>query len=162
MVIIASLIAVYIPTADSTDLSASDKALSFINNVARIDTAKYSVIPNNNTVTYPSDLGGFAKIDGGYSLQSEDSNIHIIYTFVDNKLSYFNLYTLKGSTIFANQPSGDLIKRTDTFLQNFQIQLGTNEFQQYKDILSTISEAKNTSISVGNIRFEITQFSQST
>lgn len=59
----------------NAESTASEKALSIITNVAKIDLAEYNVTTGDNTVTYPSDLGGFAKVDGGYILDSNTSKI---------------------------------------------------------------------------------------
>lgn len=68
----------------------------------------------------------------------------------------------EGSPIFTEQPSTNLIERTDAFLENYQKYLGNSEFQQYREILSIVSEVKDTAITVGNVRFEITHFSSGT
>jgi hypothetical protein len=162
LAVVLGVLIAQMPIAHSAELSASEKALSFITDVAKIDVAKYNVTASKTTVSYPSDLGGLPKEDGGYTLECNGSKIDVMYVLVNNTFSYFHLDVSEGSPIFAEHPSTNLIERTDAFLENYQSYLGNSEFQQYRDMLSTVSEVKDTAITVGNVRFEIKQFSLGT
>lgn len=146
----------------NAESTASEKALSIITNVAKIDLAEYNVTTGDNTVTYPSDLGGFAKVDGGYILNSNTSKIEVLYVLVNNEISYYNLHSIKGSPLLKGQLSSNLIVRTSDFLDSYQSNLEASDFLLFKEMLSKVTEIKNTSMTIGNTRFEITLFSQST
>jgi hypothetical protein len=132
---------------------------SFLLDVAKLDMTRYSLSLKVGSIT---DLGGLPKEEGLYSLQCNGSQIDVIYTIVNGTISYFNLQTLNGTALFVEQPSANLIERTEAFLQNYQKYSGDSAFQLFRNMLSTVDEVKDTTITLDNVRFEITKFSSST
>jgi hypothetical protein len=155
LMVALAISAVNIPTAYSAELSTSES--SFFAEVLKLDMTEYNatkyIVPSKTG--YFDDFGGLPKEEGDYVLKCNGSEIDVMYILVNNTFSYFSLYAEEGSPIFTEQPSTNLIERTDAFLEDYQNYLGNSEFQQYREILSTVHEVTDTSITVGNIRFEI-------
>jgi hypothetical protein len=130
---------------------------SFFEDVLKLDMTKYNTTKYivESKTGYFDDFGGLSKEEGDYVLETDGSKIDVMYITVDNTFSYFSLYVEEGSPIFTEQPSTNLIERVDAFLEAYQNYLGNKEFQQYREILSNVNELKDTSITVGNIRFEL-------
>ncbi len=59
--------------AYSAELTASEKALTFLTDVVGLDMTKYNATLTNNRVEYPSDLGGLAKEYVDYIFDSDES-----------------------------------------------------------------------------------------
>jgi hypothetical protein len=143
------------PMAYSAEPSTSESVL--FSDVVKLDTTKYNITKyvEQSKTGYFDDFGDLFKEEGDYVLEGNGSRIEVMYIRVNNTFSYFSLYLNEGTPIFTEQPSSNLIERTDAFLEDYQSYLGNVEFQQYREILSTVSEVDETSITDGNIRLEV-------
>jgi hypothetical protein len=155
LVVVLGVLIVQLPIAYSVELTASEKALSFLTDVVKIDVAKYNATASEITVSYPSDLGGLAKVEGGYTLESNGEKTHVTYTFIDNILDYFHVYPIKGVPLYSEPPSVDVLKWADAILQRYQVHTGFSDVEGMRSILSTINEVKNLETTVGNITLTI-------
>jgi len=91
LVVVFSISIAQIPVAHSVELSTSDKAMSFLTDVAKIDVTKYNITVSNVTLSSPSDIGGLTKAEGGFILESTGQEIHVSYVYVNDVLNYFNV-----------------------------------------------------------------------
>jgi hypothetical protein len=156
LMLVLVFLLIQLPIAHSAELSTSES--TFFSEVIKLDTTKYNMTKYvvQSKTGYFDDFGDLFKEEGDYVLEGNGSALEVMYIRVNNTFSYFSLYLNEGSPIFTEQPSTNLIERTDAFLEDYQNCLGNSEFQQYREILSTVSEVNETIITVGNIRFEIT------
>jgi hypothetical protein len=146
---------VNVSTAHSIELTVQDESFAFMSDVLMLDVESYNVTLVSNVVSFPSDLGGLPMENPRYTLESKESKLRVLLTFRNKTLSWCKLSALEGSPLYTQTPSTNLLERADAFLENYQNYLGNSEFHQYREILSTISEVKGTSVTVGNVRFEM-------
>jgi hypothetical protein len=91
------------------------------------------------------------------NLISNESKLRIGFVFENYTLTGFHLYVNKGSPLFTQQPSANVLDRADAFLGRYENYLGTSDCQELRDILSTVTEEKNLTATVDNVRFELTK-----
>jgi hypothetical protein len=136
------------------ELSAEDKILAFLTDVVKLDVTKYAVTINNN-VSYPSDLGGLPKETGKCTLISDQSKIEATYTFKNGTLGFCNLYILKGSPMYIQQPSANILEMANDFLQKYQSLTGFSDLADAKNVLNTVNAFENTTKTAGNMKLTL-------
>jgi hypothetical protein len=156
MILSVSVSIMYMSTTNA-ELTASEKALSFITSVAKIDTTKYNATASNNTVSYPSDLGGLAKVEGGYLLESNGEKTDVTYVFINNILNYFNVYPIKGVPVYSEKAPDNILEYADKILGRYQSYTQFSDVTQMRQALNTITKIENTTTIVGNIKLVVSR-----
>ena len=139
--------------AYSAELSAPEKALTFLNDVVRLDMTKY----NARLVTvsdFPSDLDGLAEERVKYTLESAGSKLDVTCRFRNNALVYCKLYPIEGSPLFA-QPSTNILDAARSLLDRYQTYSGASYLQEMRDMLDTVTELKPMTTTSGNVKLKI-------
>lgn len=145
-----------VPIVQSTESTVQDKSLAFISDVLMLDVERYNVTLESNVVSFPDDLGGLPMDDLTYTLESNDTKLAVLFTFRNKTLSWCMLSVREGSPLFTQTPSTNVLERANTFLEKYQNYLGDPAVQQYMEILSNVNEETNTTITEGNVSFELT------
>jgi hypothetical protein len=148
---------IQVPTAYSAELTAEEKALAFLEDVVMLDMKKYNVTVRTSFENYSTYWGSLYMEDVRCNLESNESKLRIGFVFENYTLTYFHLYVNKGSPLYALPPSTNSLERTDAFLGRYKNYLGTSDCQELRDILSTVTEEKNLTTTVDNVRFELTK-----
>lgn len=144
-----------VPKAYSAEWSAPENMLSFLRDVVGLDLAKYNATLVSDRVEYPADLGGLAQEIGKYTLESNESIISITYKFRNNTLSYSELTMLKGSPLYSQPLSANVLDTAKSVMQRYQNYLGASYCQAMRDMLDTVTEVKTMTATAGNMKFDI-------
>jgi hypothetical protein len=148
---------IQVPTAYSVELTAEEKALAFLEDVVMLDMKKYNVTVRTSFENYSTYWGSLYMEDVRCNLESNESKLRISFRFENYTLTYFHLYVNKGSPLYTQPPSTNSLERTDAFLGRYENYLGTSDCQELRNILSTITEEKNLTTTVDNVRFKLTK-----
>jgi hypothetical protein len=136
-----------------------EKAQTILNDVVGLDTAAYNVsIDAYNEELYFEVL---PQKYLGYTLKSEESNLSIIYTFVDQKLRSMNIYITDGSPK-TYQPTTSTLETAKDFLDKYQKYSGNSYYGTLQAMLDNIEDDKNVTKASENIKFEATTTSNYT
>ena len=144
-----------VPKAHSAEFSAPDNVLKFLTDVVKLDTAKYNVTLVSDHLDYPSDLGGLPREIGKYVLESNGSKLDVTWTFYNKTLFHCYLYVLKGSPLYTQIPSTNVLDEADAFLQRYQNYTGDSDCQTFRNVLDTVTEIKDMTTIVGNTKLTI-------
>jgi hypothetical protein len=150
-----------VPTAYSAELTTEEKALAFLEDVVMLDMKKYNVTVRTGFENYSTSWGVLPLGGARCNLESDDSKLRASFRFENYTLTYFHLYVYDGSPLFTQLPSANFLERADAFLGRYQDYLGTSECQELRNMLSTVTEEKNLTTTVNNVRFELTKYSSS-
>lgn len=157
-----TLSAINVPTILAAELTTEDNALEFLEDVILLDMTKYNVTLEVFPENYSTYLENLYLENVRCSLESNESKIRVGFTFQNYTLTYCKLSILEGSILYAQSPSTNVLERTDVFLQRYQNYLGASDSQEMRDILATVDEGQNTTVTVDNVRFELTEESSRT
>jgi len=144
----------FMPTVVAID--NSEKALSILSDVFGLDLSHYNVTLR---VTEPQ-TGQSAVV---YTLESDDSVVSAHSLFIGDSFEYCNLYIDKGSPVYIQESSTDLLEQSRTVLQRYRSFVTQNGKSadyifQMQELLNHVSEPKTTSITEGNMRLNITMY----
>ncbi len=154
LVMFSVLLLLQVSTACSAEFSAPEKALTFLTDIIGLDMTKYDATLTNNHVEYPSDLNGLAKEYVDYTIGSIESNLDVAIRFRNGSLVYCKIYAYNNSLRFVN-PSTSVLDATKDILQKYQTYAGGSYIQTMRDMLDTVTDVKNMTKSVGNIKLKI-------
>ena len=104
--------------------TGSDKAISFIRDVAQIDVTKYQTTLLSGTVQYRSDLGGVLEEVMKYALTNNESQIDIVLRFRNNHFSKYLLNVDEGSVIYSQPQPTDGLIATKNLIERYQAYTG--------------------------------------
>jgi hypothetical protein len=135
--------------------NSTDKALSFLQNVAQLDIARYQVTLMSNTVEYRSDIGGALEEILKYALTSNESKIDAVLRFRNKSLSRYQLYLLEGSPLYAQPQPTDTLETAESFLGRYRLYTGAAYIEEMNDIIAQVNETKNTEITEGNMKLNV-------
>jgi hypothetical protein len=94
LIVIAALLLVIMFSAASeasssaVDGSATNKALSFLSNVACFDLSKYDIQLQSNQVSYPQEYGGLPQERERYIFENNTSKVDATCVFVNGSYLY--------------------------------------------------------------------------
>ena len=131
------------------ETTASEKALAFITDVMKLNTANYNVTLSTDRIEYPDNLGGIPQENVRYTLENTDSKLDVIFQFLNGTLVNMNLYVIRGSPAYATQPGGTL-DQSKGMLQRLPNYSTMPYLQQMNAMLNTLSDIKNDSALSGN------------
>ncbi|MEM2969141.1 MAG: hypothetical protein QXJ40_04090 [Candidatus Bathyarchaeia archaeon] len=131
--------------------TATDKVLTILNDVVGIDTAKYKI----SLEAYNQDL--FFEIlpqeNVKYILESEESKLEVICTFVNGKLHSMAQYILEGSPHML-QTTTDALKIAKNFLSKYQAYCEATYYETMKTMLDGVNINENITIKSESIKFK--------
>ena len=153
----------------SAELTADDKANEFLTSVVGLDLTKYTVIsptppPDRATYTYPPELCGIVKQEtSSFDFEADGNKISTQAIFYNGQMSFFKIYTLSGSYVYAEPPAPDLLNQAKTVLQRYQA-YATRVYdtdnlylEPMQNILDNISDLSPANITVGNVNFQVSE-----
>ena len=100
--------------------TGSDKAISFIRDVAQIDITRYQATLLSDTVQYRSDLGGVLEEVVKYALTNNESQIDITLRFRNNHFSKYQLNVDEGSVLYSQPQPTDVLTATRNIVEKYK------------------------------------------
>ena len=154
LVAVLAVLLAQAPKAYSNELTAQNKALSFITDVIQLDMTKYNATPEGYSIDYPPKLPGIAQEVVTYNLESKESKIEVTCIFMDNNLYCCLISVEKGSSLYV-QPSANVLEMARELLQRYQKWTGTFDLKGMIDLLDTVDATKNMTATLGNVKLEV-------
>jgi hypothetical protein len=161
LIVASAALFAYLPAAYLTESSDADEVLLFLEEVVRIDVSKYEVTMLGTSVTYPDWLDGLPQVAGKVSLESETSNLDVLFKFRNGTLSWCLMRVMEGSPHYLDIPSGNIRDAVDDFLQRYQGYSGDSELEAMRNMLDGVEVTDNSTKTVGNLKLtvSVTSFS---
>jgi hypothetical protein len=136
--------------------AGTDDAITFLQDVIQIDTAKYQATLLSDTVEHRSDLGGIVEKVLRYSLAGSESQFDVVLRFRNQKLSMYHLYLFEGSLIYAQPQPFTVLDAAKNLLNRFRSFEDSTYLENMNNMLSSVEEIDNLEIIEGNIKLKIT------
>ena len=136
--------------------TGTDKAITFIRDVAQIDMTHYQASLLSDTVQYRSDLGGVLEEIIKYSLTSADSKIDVILRFRDNHFSRYQLYLDEGSPVYAQPQPNDALAASTSLLERYKIYTSNSYLQDISSLMASVKNAGDNGTTLNNTKLQIT------
>ena len=143
----------YANTKEITDNSTA-KGLAIINQVAGFNLTKYKVTPT--LAASDQTLGNSQTENIRYALDNSKSHIEILETFTGNHLQMIDVLENHGSVQMPTSPFFAMVMAKDFLLkyQNYSI---NSFYGQLSSMLNReVDPTKNSTTTIGNIKFDIT------
>ncbi len=147
-----------IPFALSEETVDTREVLYFLEYVANVDVSRYEAELAVNTSENWPELGGLLAITGKYILESEDSSINVLFTFIDNTLRYCAITYVEGEIYQVEELPVDIKGQAAVFLQKYeayQAYTADSTIQAMKSILDTVDLTENGTKVEGNVKLEV-------
>lgn len=141
---------------------ATDEVLTFLEEVAGIDTTKYEVTIFDSSVTYPDELGGLEQLSGKYALESETSKLDVPFKFRNGTLSWCIIRNIEGKPHYTENPSANLHNAVCDFMQKYQQYSDDSDFETLKNMLDSVDATENSTTTADNMKLIVTVTSLST
>ena len=139
----------------STEATARDKALSFIEDVLPIDISQYNV-----TFTKYSEIELPSFLSNGYSservidtLESEESIIDVTCE-IENDALTLCMVTPKQGSVISDRQYENLIDAANSFLEKYQTYTG-EDLEAIKNTLTDVDPTKNMTVTAGDLKLTI-------
>ena len=133
----------------------TNKVANLLQNVAYIDTSKYTVKLLDNTLEFKSDF----KVDEGnikYSLRGDQSDLLSEFRFRENHFSRYALTLGEDSIVYTKPQSGDILQLAKNTLSNYKTYSGDAYLDEMISLIDQVSQVENTTITSGNLKLKIT------
>lgn len=147
-------------TAQTSTQTIQEKGLQTLNNVLNIDTTKYSITQK----TYPPDpetpftyFDVVTQESTTYTLNSENSNLKIHYTFGNGNIQMIQTLEKEGTPNLTTKTTND-VETAKNFLTNYQKYTNNKLYTDLKTTLNDIEPEKNTTKTSDNITLEMTAY----
>jgi hypothetical protein len=142
--------------APSSEMTIQEKAIAAITEVIGLDMAKYKTELTSNVADQPEIYGGLIREEVTYTIETTGSRAQIGCTFVNKTLTSCYMYPIEGSLLYAQPLSADMLNATRSLLQRYQAYSGAAYLQEARSILETVTEIKQTNVTMGNMKLQIT------
>lgn len=132
---------------------ATKKTLTILDGVVGLDTAAYNV----NIASYSQDLY-FEVLPQEYlkyTLESDESKLSIVCSFVDEKLRSMNMYVTDGSPRMTQQVSNTHEIAKD-FLDKYQTYSSASYYSTLRSMLDNVEADKNVTKTSENVNLKVT------
>ena len=136
--------------------ASTDKAISFLRDVIRLDLSKYDVALVSNTNQSLQDLGGVIEQNLRYSLVGSDSEIDVLLRFRNNMLYYYESTMMKGAPVYREAQPFTVLDSAKWLLQNLWSYEGAPYLEVMNSTLYHIPEDANSiQLTDGNMKFNM-------
>jgi len=141
--------------APSSKMTIQEKAIAAITEVIGLDMTKYKTELTSNVADQPEIYGGLTREEVTYTIEATGSKAQIGCTFINKTLTSCYMYPIEGSLLYTQQLSADMLSATKSLLQRYQAYVGTTYLQEARSILETVTEIKQTNVTMGNMKLQI-------
>src|SRR4030042_747586 len=144
-----------VPKAYSAELTGSEKAISFLRDVVGLDMARYNVTLKGGHIDYPYELGGLSEESLNFGLFADESQLSATFLIRNGTLSYCSMDVLKGTPLYDQPQSANVLDTAKTVLQRYQTYSGAPYLQPMREMLDAVTELKTMTATTDNITFNI-------
>jgi len=155
LVVVSAALFACLPAVQLAETSEADEVLLFLEEVVRIDVAKYDVTLLGTSVTYPEWLDGLAQVTGKYSLESETSKLDVLFKFRNGTLSWCLMRVIEGSPHYTELQSTSIHDLADGFIQRYQDYLGDADLEAMRSLLDVVDVTENSTKTVDNLKLTV-------
>lgn len=127
-----------------------DNALSFLTNVAKLNTSSYNVevfVDNIPGFNYDKTLK--------FNFSSAESKIDVLCLFKNNSLFWCTIYPVKGPPAFTTPKSSDVLTTARDVLDSLQAFSAKDYLPTMRSMLDSVTELKSSKTTVGDLTQEI-------
>lgn len=144
-----------VPSAYSSESTAKEIALAFIENVLPVDISHYNVtFTKYHETELPSFLSnGFSSERVTYTLESEESIIDVICE-IENDILTLCMVTPKKGSVISDHEYANLIDAANSFLDKYQTYTG-EDLEAIKNTLIDVDPTENMTVTAGDIKLTI-------
>jgi len=140
------------PKAYSAELTAQDKTLIFLKDIVKIDVTKYTATLTRNWVDYPPHWGGLTEEVVRYNLEVvNESRLYVTCRFRENMLYSCSLQVRKGSPIYAEPQSTNVLDVTQLFLERYRVYSGAEYIIGMCNMLDRVDATEIETIKESNV-----------
>jgi DNA-binding transcriptional ArsR family regulator len=137
--------------------ATTNNAITFLQDVAQIDTSHYQATLLSNTLEQRADLGGALEQVMTYSLTSSDSKMDVVFRFRNNELSWYQIIVLDGSPVYSQPRPYGVLDAAKSLLGRLSTFENTSYLGNMTTMLSLVSTATpNIEITEGTIELNVT------
>lgn len=136
--------------------ATTDRAITFLDDVAQIDTAKYQANLLSRTVESRADLGGAVEEIVTYALTSSNSKLDVVFRFRNNQLSRYQLIILEGSPIYAEAQPHSVLEKAKDLLSRLGVYEDKVYLANISSLLALVDNPQNIEIKEGNQKLSAT------
>ena len=147
------------PKGHSTETTAREKALAFIETVLPINSSRYNIAFRSYSMAELPDIGSYKQTDAGpeeivtYTLRTTDSVLDVICTIKRDVLSICQVYVVNGSAI-TDRSYVNVVDAAQSFLEKHQVYSKVDSTELIK-MLSNVDPTKNTTITSNSLKLTI-------
>ena len=135
--------------------TGSDKAISFIRDVAQIDITKYQTTLLSDTFQYRSDLGGVLEEVVKYALANNESRIDILLRFRNNHFSKYQINVEEGSVFYARPQPTDVLAATNNLVERYKAYASDVYLGDMNNLLANVNGLSSNGTVSDNIKLQI-------
>ncbi|MCW3999743.1 MAG: hypothetical protein NWE93_05850, partial [Candidatus Bathyarchaeota archaeon] len=157
-VLLTSIAYPFIPNTQAAGLTSQQKAISTLNNVVGLDTPKYNISINQESNDLYRDTLSRENIH--IKLDAADSNVDTLCSFINGDLQMIYVSANEGSPRMNTLINSD-VDTAQNFLVNYQTQ-NKGLYEQLNTLLTKTDATKNSSITIGNIKLDVTALEKDT
>ncbi len=138
-----------IPVTFASELTAQAQTETFVQNALPVDVSQYNMTLKNH-------LQDGIKDTFGYTLESDESRLLIVFDIERNVLRYCQVYAEKGQVI-SDKQHDNLIDAAKSFLEKYQAYTKIDSTNLIK-VLDKIDPTKDSTITEGNVELTVSSY----
>jgi DNA-binding transcriptional ArsR family regulator len=136
--------------------ASTDTAISFLQDVAQIDTSRYQATLLSDTVEHRTDLGGVVEEILQYSLTNSESQLTMTLRFRNRQLSRYQLSLFEGSPIYSQPQPFTILDAVKNLLGRLSSFEGAFYLDAMSAMLDSVNGTANAEVVAGNIKLDVT------
>jgi DNA-binding transcriptional ArsR family regulator len=136
--------------------ASTDTAISFLQDVAQIDTSRYQATLLSDTVEHRTDLGGVVEEILQYSLTNSESQLTMTLRFRNRQLSRYQLSLFEGSPIYSQPQPFTILDAVKNLLGRLSSFEGAPYLDAMSAMLDSVNGTSNAEVVAGNIKLDVT------
>jgi DNA-binding transcriptional ArsR family regulator len=133
----------------------TNKVANLLQNVAHIDTSKYTVKLLDNSLEFKSDFQ-VNEENMKYSLKDSQSDLLAEFRFRENHFSRYALTLGEESIVNIKPQLGDILQVAKNTLSNYKTYSGDSYLDDMNNLIDQVIQVENTTITAGSLKLKIT------
>ncbi len=151
LALISILAILNLPSSYSAELTDEENGLAFLNEVVKLDMAKYNVNAEKLLV-YP--LIGIIDNAVQYTLESTESKLSVLTYFKKGAVILCSASMLQGLPIIA-EPAASVLDYAKNAMSRYQAYSKASHIQPMRDMLNEVTELKSVATATERLKFQI-------
>ena len=132
----------------------TNKAASFLQDVAQINNKKYTITLLSNTLQYRTDFSVAEELIK-YSLVSGISNLDVNLRFRNSHFSRYQLEMIDSSQVYTQKQPNGILQIAKASLEGYKVYSGDEYLDEMYSLLAKVNTTESTSITEGNMKLQI-------